>query len=95
MGKVDLAKLVGVSGYVTCDYCKGKRRVPGGPYKDLYGEVIDCPNCDGRGMERVFLDLEQFAALVTIVLKKTKSRSRGRKRSQRQVRDVRRSTRRS
>jgi hypothetical protein len=74
MEKVDLTKLCGISGYVICDVCKGKRRIPGGKYRDQYGEVIDCPNCNGVGAERVFLDLDQFAKVVTIVMKKTKSR---------------------
>lgn len=47
--KVDLNKLTGIAGYVICDVCKGKRRIPGGKYKDRYGEVIDCPTCDGPG----------------------------------------------
>jgi len=82
--KIDLSKLVGISGYVTCYFCHGKCRLPGGKYKDQ-GEVVNCPICYGLGAERVFLDLDQFADLVTIVMKKVKSRPRGRKRSQRKV----------
>jgi DnaJ-class molecular chaperone len=73
--KVDLTKVCGVSAYVTCSYCHGKRRFPGGKYRDQ-GEVVNCPSCNGLGAERVFLDLDQFQRLVTIVMNKTRSRSR-------------------
>lgn len=75
MDKIDFSKLCGVAAYVKCDYCKGKKRLPGGKYRDQ-GEVVNCPVCNGLGAEKVFLDLDQFAKLVTIVGNKTRSRSR-------------------
>lgn len=72
MRDVDLAKVCGVAVYVTCGYCKGKRRFPGGKYK-AQGEVIDCPVCNGSGAEREMLTLEQFAKLVTIANYKVRS----------------------
>jgi len=75
MDKTDFSKICGVAVYVTCSYCKGKRRFPGGKYKDQ-GEVINCPICNGTGAEREFLDLDGFQRLVTIVMNKSRSRLR-------------------
>jgi hypothetical protein len=75
MREYDFSKVCGIAAYVTCYYCKGKKRLPGGKYRDQ-GEVVDCPICDGLGAERVFMDLDQLQRLVTIVMNKTKSRRR-------------------
>lgn len=75
MREYDFSNVCGVAAYVTCYYCKGKKRLPGGKYKDQ-GEVVNCPICDGLGAERVFMDLDDFAKLVTIVVNKTRSRRR-------------------
>jgi len=72
--KIDFSKICGVAAYVTCDYCKGKKRFPGGKYRHE-GEVINCPQCNGLGAEKIFLNLDQFQRLVTIVMNKTRSRS--------------------
>jgi hypothetical protein len=44
---------------VVCGYCKGKKRFPGGLYKNQ-GEVINCPCCNGTGMEKKAITLEEF-----------------------------------
>ena len=74
MDNINFSKICGVAAYVTCGYCNGKRRLPGGEYRK-YGEVVNCPQCDGLGAEKVFLNLDQFQRLVTIVVNKTRSRS--------------------
>ena len=75
MDRINLEKICGVAAFVTCELCKGKRRLPGGEYRK-YGEVVDCPQCNGLGAEKVFLNLDQFQRLVTIVMEKTRSESR-------------------
>ena len=71
----NFSQICGVAAYVTCSFCKGKKRLPGGKYRHE-GEVVDCPICNGLGAERACLDLDQFAKLVTIAMIKTKSRRR-------------------
>lgn len=49
----------GVVVLVTCGYCKGKRRFPGGEYK-AQGEVVNCPCCNGSGREQVQITIGQL-----------------------------------
>lgn len=57
-------KAIGVIVTIECGYCKGKRRVPGGKYQKLYGEVVDCPVCGGRGTEKQEISIEKFKELL-------------------------------
>jgi hypothetical protein len=92
--RVDYKKIRGVTVWEACDYCKEKRRIPGGKYKDQ-GEVIDCPVCDGRGVTRIIISIAQFHKLLTMTDPRVKKPSYGRTRSQHQVRKVRSPARRS
>jgi hypothetical protein len=71
--KIDYSKMRGITAWQACDYCKEKRRVPGGKYRHE-GEVIDCPCCDGRGVTAVVISLDQFRTLMTIGSKGVKTR---------------------
>lgn len=59
--RVDLSKVMGVVVEVECDFCKGKGRIPGGQIK--FGEVVDCPCCQGRKGTRKTISLDQFKRL--------------------------------
>jgi hypothetical protein len=80
--KVDYKKIRGVTVWEACGYCKEKRRLPGGKYRDQ-GEVIDCPCCSGRGVTAVIISMAQFHKLLTMTKKRVKPRSYGKQRSQR------------
>jgi hypothetical protein len=77
--KVDYSKLRGITAWEACDYCKEKRRIPGGKYKHE-GEVIDCPCCDGKGVTGVIISIAQFRTLMTMASKRVK-KPRGKPRS--------------
>lgn len=54
---VETAKSVrGVVVEVECPHCHGKKRYPGGKYKDQ-GEVINCQACNGKGAVRSSIPL--------------------------------------
>lgn len=72
--KVDFGKIRGVTVWEACDYCKEKRRVPGGKYRHE-GEVINCPCCDGKGMTELIISIDQFLALMTMTKKSVKTRT--------------------
>lgn len=52
-------KILGVIVTILCDYCKGKKRLPGGKYK-AQGEVINCPICNGNGTTKKEISLSEF-----------------------------------
>ena len=91
--KVNYSKIRGITVWEACDYCKEKRRLPGGKYKDQ-GEVVNCPCCNGLGVTRIIISIAQFHKLLTMTAPGVKKPSYGRTRSQHQVRNVRRTTRR-
>ena len=49
---------------VDCPHCKGKMRLPGGPYKK-YGEVVNCWVCSGRGTVVANVPLADLARLLS------------------------------
>jgi hypothetical protein len=61
--QVSVDKVRGVVIAVECDYCHGKRRLPGGKYKDQ-GEVVDCPVCNGVGAEKTMVTLAEFKRIL-------------------------------
>jgi len=72
--KIDYSKLRGITAWEACDYCKEKRRIPGGKYKHE-GEVINCPCCDGRGVTAAIISLSQLQTLLTMMKKSVKTRA--------------------
>lgn len=54
-----MKKILGVIVTVECGYCHGKRRLPGGKYKDQ-GEVVNCPVCGGYGVEKAEISIADF-----------------------------------
>lgn len=80
--KVSYSKIRGVTVWEDCDFCKGKRRLPGGKYKDQ-GEVVNCPCCNGLGVTKLIVSMAQFHKLLTMTKKRVKPRSYGKQRSQR------------
>jgi len=55
----------GVIVQITCDYCKGERRLPGGRYKKE-GEVVNCPRCNGQGHRGKFMEWSEFITSITL-----------------------------
>lgn len=92
--RVDYKKIRGVTVWEACGFCKEKRRIPGGKYKDQ-GEVINCPCCNGLGVTKLIISIAQFHKLLTMTAPGVKKPSYGRTRSQHQVRKVRSPARRS
>lgn len=58
-------KVTGIVVTVVCGHCKGERRIPGGKFKLLYGEVVDCPVCSGSGEEQASLSVEDLKRLLS------------------------------
>ena len=57
----DIHLVRAISVRIECFHCGGKRRVPGGQRK--YGEMIDCPVCEGRGTTSDSITIEQLQRL--------------------------------
>jgi len=72
--KVNYSKIRGVTVWEDCDFCKGKRRLPGGKYKDQ-GEVVDCPICNGLGVTKLIVSMAQFHTLLTMTKKRVTTRT--------------------
>jgi hypothetical protein len=81
--KISFSKIRGVTVWEACDFCKEKRRIPGGKYRHE-GEVIDCPCCDGRGTTPIVISMTQFHKLLTMTKKRVTTRY-GKQRPQRRV----------
>lgn len=71
--RLNYKNILGVTVWEMCDYCKGKRRVPGGKYRSQ-GEVINCPVCDGRGMTSLVIGMAEFHTLLTMTSKRVTTR---------------------
>lgn len=63
MKDVELGEVRGIRVAVVCPHCKGERRLPGGPYRK-YGEVVDCPICNGMGTVGGLVTVAQLRQLL-------------------------------
>lgn len=56
-------KIVAFVVRLECETCSGKKTVPGGQRE--YGELVSCPTCNGKGTVEGHVMYEDFAKLLT------------------------------